>query len=451
MVICAVGAGFYVHSEQIEALDDQIRDEAGVFFGEVREHRGHMDWNDTDRVKQMLPVTPTKRFIEVTSEDGARLYQSSNLANRNLGSFSKGMHSLKIGNHAVRLGVFKKEDVTLSMAVDLSEISQDTRELALGFVVGLPILLGIVTVGGWWIARKALAPIREITTAAEQITAQHLDRRLPISASRDEIGRLASVLNEMFDRLDRSFRQAARFSADASHELKTPLTVLRSSLEDLLESEALSDDDRRAVAGSLEQAHRLSSITECLLLLSRADVGRLQLDLTITNVTEIVTTCVEDARIIADVRGIIIEAEMPPQMEILADPGRLEQILMNLLDNAIKYNIPGGRIKISAQSSRGGSLSILVGNTGPGIAREHATRLFERFFRSHAVASVPGHGLGLSLARELARAHGGDLILARSDSEWTEFSLFIRTPPFRPRREGSHAEDIPGEAHSEEN
>ena len=215
------------------------------------------------------------------------------------------------------------------------------------------------------------------------------------------------------------------------------LTILRSGIEDLLESPALIEADRRAVAALLEQTHRLSSITESLLLLSRADVGRLKLDLALTDVSEIVTACVEDAQIIAEARDIQIESDMPDHLDAVVDAGRLEQILLNLLDNAVKYNHEGGRIKISGQLAPNGSLSILVGNTGPGIPKAHASQLFERFFRSDAVAGVPGSGLGLSLARELARAHGGELILARSDNEWTEFNLFIK-PPNTMKAQQSH-------------
>ena len=217
LVICCAGAGVYVQQEQIEALDDQIRDEAEMFFREFRQNR-----SDVEKIRQMLPTTPRERFIEILSTDGARLYRSENLR-QDLAYFSEGMHRVAIGRHATRLGIFKRDGITLCIAIDLSEINQDIKELILGFAGALPLLMGIVIFGGWWIARKALAPIQEITNAAEQITAQHLDRRLPVSPSRDEIGRLASVLNETFDRLDRSFRQAARFSADASHELKTPL------------------------------------------------------------------------------------------------------------------------------------------------------------------------------------------------------------------------------------
>jgi two-component system heavy metal sensor histidine kinase CusS len=426
LIACGTGAALFIEHEQIEALDDQLNNEAEVFFGELRARQGPFDWKQQNRVKELVPTTRTERFVEITDEKNSLLYRSANLNGHELSDFPAGMHTVKIRKSRTRLGVFREDGLILRLAVDLSEIREDTRDLAFGFLICLPLLLAIVILGGWWIARKALAPIQQITSAAEQITAEHLSRRLDAPRSRDEIGRLAAVLNAMLDRLDVSFRQAVRFSADASHELKTPLTILRAGIEDLLDSPELSEGNRQAVADLLEETHRLSSITESLLLLSRADAGRLHLDFAPANVTEILLACVEDARIIAEPHGISIETDLPEKLHGVVDARRLEQIILNLLDNAVKYNHEKGRMKISGAEIRKGGLSIFVGNTGPGIPKEHAPHLFERFFRSDATIKAPGHGLGLSLARELARAHGGDLILTRSDCEWTEFNLFIR-------------------------
>jgi signal transduction histidine kinase len=243
----------------------------------------------------------------------------------------------------------------------------------------------------------------------------------------DEIGRLTRVLNEMFNRLNESFRQTERFSADASHELKTPLTVLRNSIEDLLESPMLTETDREAVAGLLEQTRRLSAITESLLLLSRADTGRLQLDLTLVDVCEIVRACAEDAEILAEEGGISIQKNLPDSMVAGVDAGRLNQILWNLLDNAIKYNEHDGKIEIRAGTDPATKVVwIEIGNSGPGVSAALAPHLFERFFRSDPQGTAEGHGLGLSLSRELARAHGGDVTLQSSRGGWTVFRVTLK-------------------------
>jgi signal transduction histidine kinase len=281
--------------------------------------------------------------------------------------------------------------------------------------------------GGWWIARKALGPVAEITREAEAITADKLDRRLAAAPVDDEIGRLTRVLNDMLDRLEKGFHQAARFSADASHELKTPLTVLRASIEDLLGSPDLSERDRAAVAGLLEQTRRLAGITETLVLLSRAELGRLELDSHTVNLSELVEACAGDAEILVDGRGISIETVVPPNLVVQLDRDRVNQILWNLLDNAIKYNRPNGRISVHAGLWQEKEMVwISIGNSGRGIDPAVSEQVFARFFRN-ANTGVPGRGLGLSLSRELARAHGGDIEIIRTDPDWTEFRLTLRS------------------------
>jgi signal transduction histidine kinase len=224
--------------------------------------------------------------------------------------------------------------------------------------------------------------------------------------------------------LEKSFGQAQRFSADASHELKTPLTVLRSGLEDFLDRGHLNPSQRRAVAGLLEQTTRLSRIVESLLLLSRADTGRLVLDLQPLDLVGLIQDCLEDGQILARKKAVALECRLPERLPASVDPGRFSQILMNLLENAIKYSGRGGLVRVTAgHGPSSGTVTITVGNTGPGIRPEDAPHVFERFFRSDRVSKTAGHGLGLSLARELARAHRGELTLVRTSPAWTEFCI----------------------------
>jgi len=252
---------------------------------------------------------------------------------------------------------------------------------------------------------------------------------VPVPEAKDEIHRLATVLNNTFERLEISFQQAMRFSADASHELKTPLTVLRTSLEALLNSPTLSEADQPTVAGLLEQIHRLSSITSGLLLLARADAGRLTVDLQILDFCELLEACCSDARIMAEPSGIGIDVVLPESAPVFGDRTRLMQIVSNLLDNAIKYNFRGGQVTVCLKKASG-MWELEVANTGPGIAPDHQSHIFKRFFRPDHFEHVSGHGLGLSLARELARAHKGTLELAQSDAKWTVFNLKLPAEGF---------------------
>ncbi len=416
-----VVAVLFIQQEQIEALDDQLRNEAHTFFAEVDRQPKTLGETRLSQVRSILPLTRTKRFLRIMQRDGRTLYESKLAKMSTVATLPEGMHTVNVGKGDVRVGVFSHNDVTLYLGAALSEINADKSELLVGLLVGLPLLVSMAAGGGWWLARKALAPVRQITAATEQITANRLDQRLPVPPARDEIGRLAQVLNAMFDRLEKSFHQAMRFSADASHELKTPLTILRNSIEELLASPTLRGADQRGVSALLEQTRRLSSITEGLLLLSRADAGHLTLDLIEADICEIITGCADDAGIMAEKRGITIATDLPEKLVGSVDAGRLSQILLNLLDNAVKYNRTGGRITIGAEQVQDGGILIRVANTGEGIPAEKSGQIFGRFFRLGGDSSTNGHGLGLSIARELARAHGGELTLERSDRDWTVF------------------------------
>jgi signal transduction histidine kinase len=424
---CAIGTGFYLKRAQTDMLDTQLKGEAKYFFAQWEARQRLSQAERLARIKELVPYSASKRLIEIRDLGRHLLYRSFEIPKVTLPVSTLGVRTVKLHRENYRLGTFQKDDIILSLAGDMREIEHDAGARALTVLGILPFLLLVSGFGGWWIARTALFPVSAMAEAAEKMTAQRLDARLEEPPVDDEVGRLTRVLNGMFTRLNESFRQTERFSADASHELKTPLTVLRNSIEDLLESPTLGEADRAAIAGLLEQTRRLSAITESLLLLSRADTGRLQLDLTLVDVCEIIRACTEDAEILAEETAISIVQILPESIVAGVDPGRLNQILWNLLDNAIKYNERGGRIEIQAGSDTLTKLVwIEIGNSGPGVPAALVPQLFERFFRSDPQGDTEGHGLGLSLSRELARAHGGDVILKFSRDGWTVFRVTLK-------------------------
>ena len=212
------------------------------------------------------------------------------------------------------------------------------------------------------------------------------------------------------------------FPADASHQLKTPIAILRAGIEEILAQPGLSDEHRESVADLLQQTRRLTSVAENLLLLSRADTGRLALRATEFDLGKLLEGSLEDARILGAGSNLQIEANVPEALPMNGDREMISLTVQNLVENAVKYNRPGGRVLVSAEK-HDHVVQIRVGNNGPGIPRERAPQVFERFYRARGDEQTSGHGLGLSIARELARAHGGDLTLARSQPDWTEFCL----------------------------
>ena len=302
-------------------------------------------------------------------------------------------------------------------------------QLARAYVAALPVAVLVAAFGVWWITRKALQPLKEVAAAAEQIDAKALNRRLPQPVVQDEIGRLVQVLNHAFDRLERSFEQATRFSSDASHELKTPLTIMRGEIESALKSEVENPRIESLLDGLLAETQRLCDIVEKLLLLSRADVGALTLIKEILDFSAICHELTEDAQILAEPKRVTTEFEISPDVEVLADESLLRRMLLNLLDNAIKYNVEGGSLSISLTKS--GALAVFrIANSGPGISKDHESRVFERFYRADPSRSsdISGSGLGLSICHEIVMAHGGQMWLEQPRSGWTAFTVALPGP-----------------------
>jgi signal transduction histidine kinase len=306
------------------------------------------------------------------------------------------------------------------------EANELISDLASAYLTALPAAALVAAFGVWWITLKALRPLQDVADAAEQIHAKALNQRLPQPPGQDEVGRLVRVLNDTFDRLERSFAQATRFSSDASHELKTPLTIMRGEIESALRTQLGAPEIESLLVGLLNQTQRLSGITEKLLLLSRADAGALILKKEAVEFSALCHDLVEDAEILGLRQNITTKAEISPGVIVQADQSYVRQALLNLLDNAIKYNVESGTISISLTKSN--SLALFrIANTGQEIPKEHETSIFERFYRADPsrTTGIGSSGLGLSICREIASSHGGHLWLERPQPGWTAFVLTL--------------------------
>jgi signal transduction histidine kinase len=249
---------------------------------------------------------------------------------------------------------------------------------------------------------------------------------MPPPPTPDEIGHLTKVLNEMFDRLQGSFEQVTRFTSDASHELKMPLALIRAEVETALDSPDLTPSQHELLSHLIDQCTQLAQIVDGLLFLSRADDRRLAIEQKPVDLIALVRELIEDAEILAAPSAITLKCKMPAELVVFGDIRLLRRAVMNLIDNAIKYNTSAGTVILSAVTN-GANAIFNVRNTGTGLPPEARRQVFHRFYRSDLSHNkqIAGHGLGLSIAREIARAHGGDLTLVRSDSHWTEFSLVL--------------------------
>jgi len=306
--------------------------------------------------------------------------------------------------------------------VNLKRVNAEMAQVRYGILTSLPIALLFVAVGAWWSSQRALKPIQAVTGVIKRIRAKGLDQRISGEEADREFAELIAVFNDMMDWLEKSFRQAIRFSADASHELKTPLTVLQAQLERAVhEAEPGSDEQRRYVAFGKE-LQRLKGITQKLLLLSRIDAGELNLNLRPLNLTRLLEGVIEDTEILAP--QLEVECNLTPDLWVKADADLLKQVIQNLAANAVKFNIKGGSIRLTLNANDE-QVRFIIANTGPGIPLEDRTKIFTRFYRGDKARNrqISGAGLGLSLAREIVRAHQGELILEDSSEGSTVFSL----------------------------
>ena len=319
-------------------------------------------------------------------------------------------------------GPFAESRVVIQIGRSESSMDAQLRDLALILVLGLPIAVAVAGVGGYVLARRALAPIERMTSHARTITAERLNDRLPVDNPDDEMGRLAAVFNQTLGRLEQSFEQMRRFTADVSHQLRTPLTAIRSVGEVGLRAGRRDEASYRAIIGSmLEETDRLSVLVDRLLSLSRAETHQATLTPDSVSLVELAEDVVGHLGVLAEEKGQSLSVDATGRPTAVVDRVVLRQALINLVDNAIKFTPPGGQVSVRVTSDDGTAV-VDVTDTGPGIPSEARERIFDRFFRGDELAAS-GTGLGLSIAKGAVEANGGQLTLERSDAQGTTFRI----------------------------
>jgi signal transduction histidine kinase len=323
-----------------------------------------------------------------------------------------------------RIGLASTDGARIAVAVDTQVIEADMKGIRNAFLVALPLALILIGFGGWVFSGRALRPLQKLTAATRRVTAEGLDQRILVQGEDNEFVELIELFNSMLARLERSFKQAHRFSADAAHELKTPLAILQGQLERAIHSAEDGSSMQAELSGILDEVRRLSTISRKLLLLSQADAGRLKIHRESFDLSKALAELVEDTRMLAS--GLQVSSDILPNLIVGADGGLLRQVFHNLISNAIKYNLESGWISISTVLWPQ-KIEVLVANSSPGIPIGDRDKIFERFFRADPAHSreVEGVGLGLSVSREIARAHGGDISFKVETEGAVRFSLFL--------------------------
>lgn len=329
-----------------------------------------------------------------------------------------------IDGHVWHFGLAASEQARVAVGFDVKFIDTEMEGIRNAFLLAMPLALLMIGVGAWFFSSRAMQPLQKLTSATRQIAADKLDQRIPQQGEDREFADLIKVFNGMLERLERSFNQAHRFSADAAHELKTPLAILQGQLERAMGMVEAGSPIQIELGSILEEVRRLSTISRKLLLLSQADSGRLNVHREPFDLSKALNDLVEDIHLLAP--ELSVTSTIHPELTVQVDVSLFPQILHNLVSNAIKYNIDKGWIEVSASQSSDGVV-VSISNASTGIAPPEQNRLFERFFRADPAHNrhIEGVGLGLSVSREIAKAHRGDIAFRVDRNGVVRFTLSL--------------------------
>lgn len=312
----------------------------------------------------------------------------------------------------------------------LEPIQLVLNRLLLGLLLGLPVVLAVAIAGGHLLVTRALAPVETIGRSAEQITLHHLTERLPVARTGDELERLSIALNNMITRLEAAFQQNRRFMADASHELRTPLTIIRGELEGIMRQPGVSSDLTDTVGNVLEEVERLARIVESLFALAKLQAGEAQARWDRFDLARLAAGTAEQMCLLAEDKEISISCDAPHHVAVEGDSARLKQVVVNLLDNAIKYTPQGGAVTLKVGESSGKAV-LEVADNGIGIPAAEQPHVFERFFRVDKARSrdFGGAGLGLAIVQSICAAHGGQVAVQSTEGCGSRFRVELPLAP----------------------
>jgi heavy metal sensor kinase len=364
------------------------------------------------------------RFVRVTRNDGTMLYRSAPPKD---GSFQPAelppptgrawsqtaRQATLEGGRKMLLAAYevKAPDgarYLIEAGAPMDDVQAHLRQWLLFLLVGLPIGALIAIGGGSFLVKRALLPVDEIASSAERISSQNLSERLPVVPTGDELERLAIALNHMVDRLDQAFQYSRLFMADASHELRTPLTVLRGELESFIQEPALAPEWRERLGSALEEVERLAGIVEGLFAISRLDAGEAAAEWVKLDLARLAAATADQMSLLAEDKNIQVTCAAAEPVWVEGDQARLKQVVVNLLDNAIKYTLQGGVVALTVSAINSNAV-LEVADNGIGIPAEALPRVFDRFFRVDKARSrdLGGAGLGLSTVKSICTAHHG--------------------------------------------
>lgn len=447
MAVILILFGFALYGVMAKALKDQVdrslEEAASVAIRSLEERRFGPFLLFEDLSLDFPELAVLDKFFQIFGPSGKITIQSPNIVNRDIPLSRTALEAAFAGRTTFESARFPNDPPlrlisvpvqhggalvnVIQVGTSLQPVEEMLHRLLIILLVTMPLAVLLSLGGGWFLSGRALRPVESITVAARRIAAGDLTQRLVVPPVQDEIGRLAGTFNDMIARLEASFKQVRQFTTDASHELRTPLTVLKGETELALRRPRSAEDYRLVLESSLEEIDRMGRIVDELLFLSRADLGEIQMDAKPVRLD----TILEDLRRQADVLGqehqVHVAVTTLEPATVMGDEMRLRELFLNLLDNAVKYSRPGGRVEMSLVTEHG-TARAAIADHGIGIGRDEQAHIFDRFYRTDAARShaKKGTGLGLAICKWIADMHHGRIAV---DSEPGKGATFTVTLP----------------------
>jgi heavy metal sensor kinase len=391
------------------------------------------------QVENLYSPESNDRFIRITRADGGVVYASgpprgdifdpSQVLELRPGDPSNAARKVAVAGGSLLIATVPATaaDGTryrVEVGTSAAPLEGTVRRLLGMLAVGLPLTVAVAVAGGFVLVRRALDPVERIARKAAEITQHNLSERLPVVDSGDELERLSVSLNHMISRLQEAIDGSKQFVADASHELRTPLTVMRGELESLAQDPQLGRETRETLGSVLEEVERLAEIVESLFALSRLDAGEASAEWRRFDLAELAATTAEQMSLLATDKNVSVACDSASGVVVEGDPARLKQVIVNLLDNAIKYTAAGGRVRLTVRREQGFAV-LEVADDGIGIPAEALPHVFKRFFRVDTSRSREqgGAGLGLAIVKSICSAHGADIEVISEPGRGSTFRL----------------------------
>lgn len=439
LVIFASGIFIYFRNSLQDSIDAKIRSIGEVLSSSMTETHNTSVFGNFERyLENVLGRKPKGKFIQIMDTSGRIGAKMSDIEGETLPTSFNALERAMRGEivyetiertkprlRMVTIPIMENKKVTsvVQVGTSLEDFDETIKKLLLIMIISIPTSISVTIVVGYFMAKKALRPVDQIRRAAIKISSSNLDEKIDIVGRRDELGRLAETFNAMIGRLKDAFQRVNQFSIDVSHELKTPLTILKGETEVVLRKEREKADYQKLLLSNLEEIDRMSCIIDDLLLLSKADTKEIKLNIEEVALRDLIMDVCLNMKVVADKKEVELQMSELEDVRLKGDELKLRRMLLNVVENGIKYSHSGGKVTVSSYVNDGYA-QIDVKDEGVGISKEDIKFVFDRFYRAdRSRKRVSGSGLGLSISRWIAEAHKGSIEVKSQPAQGSMFTI----------------------------